>query len=186
MCCLKQRGWGCIEDCCIANSVGNSILSVWYRYVQKGAEAIHAANPNVLVVLPGLSYDKDLSFIQTQPVSLTFSNKLVFEVHWYGFTDSEDWEIGNPNQRHRHIHASLEPEGPGLSQTRQHKIIFHPATVLRATRIIFQAINTDSLSRDGTKVKTVWNDDSGTTYLSSDLREDSFSRHDAENDDVSN
>lgn len=66
--------------------------------MQKGAEAIHAANPNVLVVFSGLSYDKDLSFIQTQPVSLTFSNKLVFEVHWYGFSDSEDWETGNPNQ----------------------------------------------------------------------------------------
>ncbi|GJX33038.1 glycosyl hydrolase 5 family protein-like protein [Tanacetum coccineum] len=73
-------------------------VSVWYRYMQKGAEAVHAANPNVLVILSGLSYDKDLSFIQTQPVSLTFSNKLVFEVHWYGFSDSEDWETGNPNQ----------------------------------------------------------------------------------------
>ncbi|GKB31272.1 glycosyl hydrolase 5 family protein-like protein [Tanacetum coccineum] len=73
-------------------------VSVWYRYMQKGAEAVHAANPNVLVILSGLNYDKDLSFIQTQPVSLTFSNKLVFEVHWYGFSDSEDWETGNPNQ----------------------------------------------------------------------------------------
>ncbi|KAK9052714.1 hypothetical protein SSX86_029344 [Deinandra increscens subsp. villosa] len=73
-------------------------VSIWYRYMQKGAEAVHAANPNVLVILSGLSYDKDLSFIQTQAVNLTFSNKLVFEAHWYGFSDSEDWETGNPNQ----------------------------------------------------------------------------------------
>ncbi|KAF5754115.1 putative cellulase [Helianthus annuus] len=73
-------------------------VSIWYRYMQKGAEVVHAANPNVLVILSGLSYDKDLSFIQTQDVSLTFSNKLVFEAHWYGFSNSEEWETGNPNQ----------------------------------------------------------------------------------------
>ncbi|KAL8267097.1 hypothetical protein R6Q59_004441 [Mikania micrantha] len=73
-------------------------VSIWYRYMQKGAEAVHAANPNVLVILSGLSYDKDLSFIQTQAVSLTFSDKLVFEAHWYGFSDSEDWETGNSNE----------------------------------------------------------------------------------------
>lgn len=66
--------------------------------MQKGAEAIHAANPNVLVILSGLSYDKDLSFIQNQPVTLSFSNKLVFEIHWYGFSNSEEWKTGNPNQ----------------------------------------------------------------------------------------
>ncbi|XP_076955581.1 glycosyl hydrolase 5 family protein-like [Bidens hawaiensis] len=73
-------------------------VSVWYRYMQKGAEAVHAANPNVLVILSGLSYDKDLSFIQAQDVNVTFSNKLVFEAHWYGFSNSEEWESGNPNQ----------------------------------------------------------------------------------------
>ncbi|KAI7748872.1 hypothetical protein M8C21_032793 [Ambrosia artemisiifolia] len=73
-------------------------ISLWYRYMQKGAEVVHAANPNVLVIFSGLSYDKDLSFIQTQDVSLTFSNKLVFEAHWYGFSNSEEWETGNPNQ----------------------------------------------------------------------------------------
>lgn len=72
-------------------------VSVWYRYMQKGAEAVHDANPNVLVIVSGLSYDKDLSFLQTQPLSLTFSEKLVYEIHWYGFSNSEDWDTGNPN-----------------------------------------------------------------------------------------
>ncbi|KAK2968634.1 hypothetical protein RJ640_030714 [Escallonia rubra] len=70
----------------------------WYRYMQKGAEAVHSANPDVLVILSGLSYDKDLSFLLTRPVNLTFTGKLVFELHWYGFSDGEAWKTGNPNQ----------------------------------------------------------------------------------------
>ncbi|KAA8533232.1 hypothetical protein F0562_033235 [Nyssa sinensis] len=70
----------------------------WYRYMQKGAEAVHSANPDVLVILSGLSYDKDFSFLLKQPVNLTFTGKLVFEVHWYGFSDADAWRTGNPNQ----------------------------------------------------------------------------------------
>ncbi|KAL9151618.1 hypothetical protein ABFS82_11G063100 [Erythranthe guttata] len=70
----------------------------WYRYMQKGAEAVHAANPNLLVILSGLKFDRDLSFLLKRPVSLSFSNKLVFELHWYGFSDGLAWQSGNPNQ----------------------------------------------------------------------------------------
>lgn len=70
----------------------------WYRYMQKGAEAVHAANPNILVILSGLNYDRDLSFLLKKPVSLSFSNKLVFELHWYGFSDGQAWQDGNLNQ----------------------------------------------------------------------------------------
>ncbi|XP_070043849.1 glycosyl hydrolase 5 family protein-like [Nicotiana tomentosiformis] len=70
----------------------------WYRYMQKGAEAVHAANPNVLVILSGLSFDKDLSFLHERPVNLTFSGKLVYEIHRYGFTDGDTWSGDNPNQ----------------------------------------------------------------------------------------
>ncbi|KAE8692593.1 putative Nucleoporin GLE1 [Hibiscus syriacus] len=69
----------------------------WYRYMQKGAEAVHAANPNVLVVLSGLNYDRDLSFIRTRPPALSFGQKLVFELHWYGFSDGDAWVTNNPN-----------------------------------------------------------------------------------------
>lgn len=66
--------------------------------MQLGAEAVHAANPEVLVILSGLNFDKDLSFVRNQAVNLTFTGKLVFEAHWYGFTDGQAWVDGNPNQ----------------------------------------------------------------------------------------
>ncbi|EPS61076.1 hypothetical protein M569_13724, partial [Genlisea aurea] len=70
----------------------------WYWYMKKGAEAVHAANPNVLVILSGLRYDRDLSFLLHRQIKLTFSHKLVYELHWYGFSDGEAWAKGNPNQ----------------------------------------------------------------------------------------
>ncbi|XP_044484972.1 glycosyl hydrolase 5 family protein-like [Mangifera indica] len=70
----------------------------WYRYMQRGAEAVHSANPNVLVILSGLSFDTNLSFIRNQPVNLTFTGKTVFEVHWYSFPDNKQWENGNSNK----------------------------------------------------------------------------------------
>ncbi|CAH9120281.1 unnamed protein product, partial [Cuscuta epithymum] len=70
----------------------------WYKYMQQGAETVHAANPNVLVILSGLSFDKDLSFLKNKPVNLTFSGKLVFEVHRYSFTDGQEWSSGNSNR----------------------------------------------------------------------------------------
>lgn len=73
-------------------------ISLWYRYMQIGAEAVHAANPNLLVILSGLDYDKDLSFLSEKQVQLTFTDKVVFELHWYGFSDGGDWENGNPNE----------------------------------------------------------------------------------------
>ncbi|GMQ06563.1 hypothetical protein CsSME_00051100 [Camellia sinensis var. sinensis] len=66
--------------------------------MQKGAEVVHAVNPDVLFILSGLSFDKDLSFLLNRPMNLTFTGKLVFEVHWYGFSDGSAWKTGNPNQ----------------------------------------------------------------------------------------
>eukprot|EP01018_Ginkgo_biloba_P000636 Gb_06812 [translate_table: standard] len=43
----------------------------WYKYMQQGAIAVHEANPNVIIV---------------------------YEMHWYAFTDGKAWEQGNPNQ----------------------------------------------------------------------------------------
>ena len=52
--------------------------------MQKRAEAVHSENPDVLVILSGLNYDTTLWFLQNQPVNLTFTGKLVFEVHSQG------------------------------------------------------------------------------------------------------
>lgn len=70
----------------------------WYMYMQNGAEAVHKANGDVLVILSGLRYNTDLSFVRDKPVSLSFSGKLVFEMHWYAFFDSKTWDSGSPDQ----------------------------------------------------------------------------------------
>ncbi|KAL8161365.1 hypothetical protein V2J09_012854 [Rumex salicifolius] len=73
----------------------------WYRYVQRGAEIVHASNPNVLIILSGLSYDLDLSFLKTRPVTITFASrrKLAFEVHWYSFSGGRgSWGRENANE----------------------------------------------------------------------------------------
>ncbi|CAL5028279.1 unnamed protein product [Urochloa decumbens] len=79
----------------------------WYRYMQRGAEAVHAANPRVLVILSGLRNDNDLAFLNRRPVHLTFSNKLAFEVHWYSFSDPHQWLSGNPNAVCARVAASV-------------------------------------------------------------------------------
>ena len=65
--------------------------------MQQGAEAVHAANKNVLVILSGLNFDADLSFVRSRPVNLSFTRKLVFELHWYAFSDGNLWATSNPN-----------------------------------------------------------------------------------------
>ncbi|PON42296.1 1,4-alpha-glucan-branching enzyme [Parasponia andersonii] len=70
----------------------------WYKNTERGAEAVHSANPDVLVFLSGLSYDQDLSFLQNRPVRVTFSRKLVFEVQWQALSDGKAWESGYSDQ----------------------------------------------------------------------------------------
>ncbi|EFH48029.1 glycosyl hydrolase family 5 protein [Arabidopsis lyrata subsp. lyrata] len=76
----------------------NHTAKDWYKYMQKGAEAVHTSNPNVLVILSGLNFDADLSFLQDRPVNLSFKKKLVLELHWYSFTDGTgQWKSHNVN-----------------------------------------------------------------------------------------
>ncbi|PKA54492.1 hypothetical protein AXF42_Ash000326 [Apostasia shenzhenica] len=83
----------------------------WYNYMQRGAEAVHAGNPNVLIILSGLSFDNDLSFVSSKQPHLTFSSKLVFELHWYAFSNGNDWQNGNPNQVCGSIAAGVMTRG---------------------------------------------------------------------------
>ncbi|KAJ3675310.1 hypothetical protein LUZ60_004352 [Juncus effusus] len=76
----------------------NQTVPHWYKYMQMGAEAVHKANPKVLVVLSGLYFDNDLSFLSNKQVKLSFKVKLVFEVHWYSFSNSKPWSKLNMNQ----------------------------------------------------------------------------------------
>jgi hypothetical protein len=66
--------------------------------MQRGAEAVHAANPRVLVILSGLSFDNDLAFLASRQVTLSFARKAAFEVHWYSFSNGQEWAAGNPNE----------------------------------------------------------------------------------------
>ncbi|CAH2045418.1 unnamed protein product [Thlaspi arvense] len=68
----------------------------WYKYMRLGAEAVHSVNPDVLVIVSGLNYDADLSFLRDRPFEVSFKRKLVFEIHWYGFWSS--WEGDNLNK----------------------------------------------------------------------------------------
>ncbi|XP_052144724.1 glycosyl hydrolase 5 family protein-like [Oryza glaberrima] len=74
----------------------------WYRYMQMGAEAVHAANPAALVIMGGLGYDTDLSFLAARPVDVSFAaaerGKLVFELHWYSFADARAWDSEDANE----------------------------------------------------------------------------------------
>ncbi|PAN38719.1 hypothetical protein PAHAL_7G192000 [Panicum hallii] len=79
----------------------------WYKYMQRGAEAVHAANPRVLVILSGLSFDNDLAFLNSRPVNLSFAGKAAFEVHWYSFSNSQEWSSGNANQACARVSAGV-------------------------------------------------------------------------------
>ncbi|CAK7210472.1 hypothetical protein SBRCBS47491_000795 [Sporothrix bragantina] len=47
----------------------------WYKFVRQGADAIHAANPDVLIFLSGLGYDTDLSAVTKGSVLSPGSDK---------------------------------------------------------------------------------------------------------------
>lgn len=63
----------------------------WYKYMAQGAEAIHRANPDILVIVSGLSFDTNLSFVKNKPLEVNINKKLVYEAHWYSF--------GNPTEK---------------------------------------------------------------------------------------
>ncbi|XP_042519106.1 glycosyl hydrolase 5 family protein-like [Macadamia integrifolia] len=72
--------------------------SLWYNFMQKGAEVVHDANPNILVIISGNDFGKDLGMLKNEPLHVSFKEKLVFEVHWFSFADSYGWRNGNPNK----------------------------------------------------------------------------------------
>ncbi|XP_068652570.1 glycosyl hydrolase 5 family protein-like [Aristolochia californica] len=76
--------------------------SNWYRYVELGAAKIHEANPNLLVIVSGLNYGTDLSFLKQKPLAVgeDLGNKLVYEAHWYAFSQGKrhQWEERSPNR----------------------------------------------------------------------------------------
>ncbi|WJZ81921.1 hypothetical protein VitviT2T_001730 [Vitis vinifera] len=82
----------------VAMSMRNEIrgprqnLPDWYKNMREGAKAIHSTNPDVLVLVSGLNFDKDLSFLSTTPFGLTLDKKVVYEAHWYSFDFTQQWQ----------------------------------------------------------------------------------------------
>eukprot|EP00249_Psilotum_nudum_P037202 c989_g1_i2 orf=284-1903(-) len=82
-------------------------IADWYKYVQIGAETIHDANPNVLIIHSGLNFDSDLSFLRSRQLNPSFKNKVVYEMHWYAFTNGNAFGSGNLNQVCESITSSV-------------------------------------------------------------------------------
>ncbi|KAL1967563.1 hypothetical protein VTN77DRAFT_3078 [Rasamsonia byssochlamydoides] len=59
----------------------------WYNYVEQGAKTVHAANPDVLVIIGGVDSATDLSYIADRPLDVSaWAGKHVWEFHAYSFT----------------------------------------------------------------------------------------------------
>eukprot|EP00249_Psilotum_nudum_P020475 c27720_g1_i1 orf=493-2166(-) len=82
-------------------------VSDWYHYMNLGAQAVHGANPNILVILSGLNYDTDLHFLLSEQLNTSFRNKLVYEAHWYAFTFGNRFDVGNLNQVCASVKATI-------------------------------------------------------------------------------
>ncbi|GFZ16440.1 cellulase (glycosyl hydrolase family 5) protein [Actinidia rufa] len=59
----------------------------WYQYIEMGSTAIHKESPNVLVIVSGLSFATNLGFLKKKPLALNLTSKLVYEAHWYSFSN---------------------------------------------------------------------------------------------------
>ncbi|KAI3804464.1 hypothetical protein L1987_26017 [Smallanthus sonchifolius] len=73
-------------------------VTTWYEYMQQGGAAIHHENPDILVIFSGLSYDTNLRFLNSQPLTISLDDKLVFESHWYPFGQPPDNWIFQTNE----------------------------------------------------------------------------------------
>ncbi|KAF2274256.1 cellulase family protein [Westerdykella ornata] len=59
----------------------------WYRFVGQGAQAVHGANPDLLIVVGGALSSTDATFLRSRPLDRSgFADKLVWEWHQYVFS----------------------------------------------------------------------------------------------------
>lgn len=74
----------------------------WYRYMRAGGEAVHAAHPDVLVLVAGAQSATDLLHVRDPGRMLDttgWRDKLVWELHAYSFTVT----FPDPFQRCEHV-----------------------------------------------------------------------------------
>ncbi|KAG4999420.1 hypothetical protein AAZX31_08G059200 [Glycine max] len=66
----------------------------WYKYMTQGANTIHDINPDFIVIISGLAFDNDLSFLKKKPLDLNFPHKIVYESHIYSVSgDTHRWRV---------------------------------------------------------------------------------------------
>jgi len=59
----------------------------WYNFMGQGANAVHSANQNLLIVIGGVGYATELGYIYNKPFDRNnFPDKLVYEFHNYQWT----------------------------------------------------------------------------------------------------
>ncbi|CAI9094204.1 OLC1v1029898C1 [Oldenlandia corymbosa var. corymbosa] len=95
--------------------------NVWYTYVEQGANLIHKKNPNVLILISGLGYDIDLSFLKKKPLNLNLHNKLVYEIHRYAFSQAQYgfWSNTSINYMCQKVAQEIEAKSGFLRGGRQ-------------------------------------------------------------------
>ncbi|KUI65317.1 Endoglucanase E1 [Cytospora mali] len=78
----------------------NGPYSDWYDLVSQAAQAVHAANPDVLVVVGGVSSATDLSTVRTRALDRSaWAGKHVWEFHAYSFTVTFALDLGSCDVR---------------------------------------------------------------------------------------
>ncbi|KAK0579599.1 hypothetical protein LWI29_028522 [Acer saccharum] len=87
----------------------------WYKYVPRGAQVVHEVNPDVLVIVSGLNYAIDLSFLKKHSLGTNFDDKLVFESHWYSWSVQAGTCFDNTNMVYNHS-LFLMDEGDEVDQ----------------------------------------------------------------------
>ncbi|KAK7362977.1 hypothetical protein VNO77_05102 [Canavalia gladiata] len=87
----------------------------WYKYMRQGAKTIHDINPDLLVILSGLNFDNDLSFLKKKAIDLNFTNKIVYEAHIYSFSgDANRWNVQPTNWVCKSVIESLKDQSAFL------------------------------------------------------------------------
>lgn len=74
----------------------NGPYNDWYDLVSQGAQAVHAANPDLLVVVGGVASATDLSAVRTRALDTSaWAGKHVWEFHAYSFTVTFRLDFGS-------------------------------------------------------------------------------------------
>jgi len=75
---------------------GGPAATDWRAAAERGGNAVLSENPNLLVIVEGVSYAGDLSGVQSLPVELDVPHRVVYEAHdyaWYehNFSSYAQW-----------------------------------------------------------------------------------------------